>query len=76
MSAGRDKLAAVLEELSGEARSGRVEAWENDTLPAYLEALAAWLRSYEHAYKNTGRPVPTDPWEVLAAAVRAATIYE
>lgn len=46
------------------------------TLSTYLEALAAWLRVYDQAYVNTDRPVPTDPWEVLAAAVRTATIYE
>jgi hypothetical protein len=76
MSGGRDELVAALEQLADEARSGRTEAWENDTLPAFLEALAAWLRVYERSYINTGRVIPTDPWEVLAAAVRAATIYE
>jgi hypothetical protein len=76
MNAGRDKLIATLEELAGEARSGRVDSWENDTLSTYLEALAAWLRVYEQAYVNTGRPVPSDPWDILTAAVRAATIYE
>lgn len=73
---GRDRLVSVLEELAAEAKSGRIEKWENDTLSTYLEALAAWLRVYEQAYVNTGRPVPTDVWEVLAAALRAATIYE
>jgi hypothetical protein len=76
MSTGREKLIATLEELAAEARSGRVDAWENDTLSAYLEALAAWLRVYEQAYINTGRTAPTDAWDVLSAAVRAATIYE
>jgi hypothetical protein len=76
MSTGRDKLVVVLEELAAEARSGRTEEWENDTLPAYLEALAAWLRVYEQAYINTGKPVPADVWDVVAAAARAARIYE
>jgi hypothetical protein len=76
MSAGREELVAALEQLADEARSGRTETWENDTLPAFLEAPAAWLKVFGQAYANTGRPIPTDPWEVLAAAVRAATIYE
>jgi hypothetical protein len=76
MSDGRDQLVAALEQLADEARSGRTEDWENDTLPAFLEALAAWLKVFERAYANTGRPAPSDPWEILTAAVRAATIYE
>ena len=76
MSTGREQLIKALEELANEARSGGIEAWENDTLPAYLEALAAWLQVYEQAYRNTGREVPSDVWEVLTVAVRTATIYE
>lgn len=76
MNEGRDKLIAALERLADEARTGRIDAWENDTLPAFLEALAAWLKVFEHAYVNARRPVPADPWEVLAAAVQAATTYE
>jgi hypothetical protein len=76
MSSGREELVAILEELAGEARAGRTDDWENKTLPAYLEALAAWLGAYENAYINTDRVVPTDPWEILTAAVQAATIYE
>lgn len=76
MIAGREKLIATLGELAAEARSGKVASWENNTLSAYLEALAAWLGDYEYAYINTGREVPDNPWEVLSAAVRAATRYE
>jgi hypothetical protein len=76
MNRGRELLIETLEQLSLDARSERGDSWENVTLPAFLEAMAAWLRSYEHAYMNTGRPVPEDVWEVVAAAVRAATIYE
>jgi hypothetical protein len=76
MNRGRELLIETLEQLSLDARSERGDSWENVTLPAFLEAMAAWLRSYDHAYMNTGRPVPEDVWEVVAAAVRAATIYE
>jgi hypothetical protein len=73
---GRDNLVATLERLAEEAGSGRGSTWENVTLASYLEALAAWLRVYEQAYANTGRPIPGDVWEVLADAAHAATIYE
>lgn len=76
MNASKEHLIKTLEELALEARSERGDSWENITLPGFLEAMAAWLRSYERAYINTGRPVPYDPWEVMDAAVRAATIYE
>ena len=76
VSNNRAGLVAALEQLADDARSGRTSSWENPTLAAYLEALAAWLRVYEHAYTNSGRPVPNDVWEVMTAAVRAATQYE
>jgi hypothetical protein len=49
---------------------------ENLTIPEYLEAMAAWLEVYEHAYINTGRSVPVDGWTVFAQAVRTAAVYE
>jgi hypothetical protein len=76
MSTGRDGLVAILEQLAVEVRSGRAEEWENNTLSSFLEAFAAWLKVFEQAYANTGRPIPADPWEVVTAAVQAATIYE
>ncbi len=76
MSTGREALIRMLEELAAEARSESGDSWENISLPAFLEAMGAWLRSYERTYVNTGRTVPDDPWEVVAAAMRAATMYE
>ena len=76
MSSGREQLIATLENLAHEAQSEGGASWENTSLPSYLEAMAAWLRVYEFAYINTGRPVPDDPWEVMIAAFRAATAYE
>jgi len=62
--AGRDELVAVVQELAREVHAGQTEEWENVTLPAYLEALAGWLKSYENAYINTGRAVPENPWGI------------
>lgn len=71
-----EALIATLKELAEEARSEDGDSWENVTLPGFLEAMAAWLRSYERAYANTDRPIPDDPWDIMVAAVRAATLYE
>jgi len=76
MSADRDRLVAIIEEIAHAARSGDTASWENVSLADYLEALAAWVSVYEHAYINTGRPVPDNVWDVWIAAVRAATTYE
>jgi len=47
-----------------------------ETIPDYLEAMAAWLEGFEQVYVNTGRQVPTDGWTVFAGALQAAAIYE
>lgn len=71
---GRGQVLGALEDLQAELASG-VE-WENDTLPRFLDAFSALLGSIEYAYINTGEPVPTDPWELMAAAVRGARSHE
>jgi hypothetical protein len=71
---GRDQLLEALAEIRAELDTGA--EWENDTLPRFLEAFAALLGSIENAYLNTGRPVPTDPWELMVTAIRGASSYE
>lgn len=51
-------------------------AWENTELPDYLEALCALLMSIENSYANTDRPIPDDPWVVIADAIKGARYYE
>jgi hypothetical protein len=68
-------VVGVLHSLLAQWETGPAR-WENVTIPAYIEAMAAWLEGYEHVYTNTGRPVPTDGWTVFAAALQAAAIYE
>ncbi|MES2934498.1 MAG: hypothetical protein V4805_13540 [Pseudomonadota bacterium] len=52
-------------------------SWENATLERFLEAMAAWSRSMEHVYKNTGRSFPEQPsWKMMAEILYAAKIYE
>jgi len=53
-------VIAALRRLMYECDAGEPERWENVTIPAYLEAMAAWLEGYEQVYLNTGRTVPTE----------------
>jgi hypothetical protein len=73
---GKHEVIAALQRLLSEWAAGPPGHWENLTVPAYLEAMAAWLEVYEQVFINTGRPVPEDGWTVFANAVRAAAIYE
>ena len=61
-------------ELSVDIASG--VPWANDTLWAYLEALARWLTDAAGYYFNNGRIHPGDGWVILADAFRCATNYE
>jgi len=76
VAADKRDVIEVVHRLLAEWDAGAPARWENVTIPAYLEAMAACLDVYEHAYINTGRTVPTDGWSVFASALQAAAIYE
>jgi len=73
---GELEIIAVLRQLVSDWRAGPPDHWENWTIPAYLEAMAAWLEVYEQTYINAGRPIPTDGWAVFRQALEAAAAYE
>jgi hypothetical protein len=73
---GKSEVIAALRQLASEWRAGPPDDSENWTVPAYLEAMAAWLEVYEQSYVNSKRPVPANGWTVFAQAVRAAAVYE
>ncbi|WP_435813000.1 DUF7660 family protein, partial [Streptomyces rochei] len=51
--------------------------WENNTLAAFLEALAAWVHDSPGFYRNFGKELPADgDWTFIARALQAATVYE
>jgi hypothetical protein len=76
VAADKHDVIEVLRRLLGQWEAGEPARWENVTVPAYIEAMAAWLEGYEQVYINTGRQIPTDGWTVFAAALQAAAIYE
>ena len=51
--------------------------WENQNLPDFLEALAAWVDDMDGYFNNQGLPTPGQPsWELVGKMLAAATIYE
>lgn len=65
-------LAAALTDLRD-----RPEEWENRTLENFLEAWGAWVGSLPGWCENHGKETPDQPdWNLLAAMVMAARIYE
>lgn len=53
------------------------DQWENETLPRYLAALAAWTQDMDGYYLNRGEPVPQSPdWKTLAEILLASKHYE
>jgi hypothetical protein len=72
----REDFAAFVRLLVSDLSSSSAE-WENDTLPRFLEALAAWSNDMAGAYKNQGKPLPDPPtWNMFAEIFNAARIYE
>ena len=51
--------------------------WQNADLPAFLEAMSAWVEDFEGYCLNTGEPMPTaEAWQVVAKILCASRIYE
>lgn len=51
--------------------------WENNDLPAFLEALAAWSEDLPGFFENRGEETPEEPtWRLLAMMLLAAKHYE
>jgi hypothetical protein len=69
-------LAAFIDKMRSEL-SEDGNAWENNTLPKYLEAMAAWVRDMDGFYSNAGELVPNKPdWNTIADILEAAKVYE
>jgi hypothetical protein len=53
------------------------ESWANRDLPAFLEAMSAWVEDMEGYYQNRGEPMPEPPgWQTLGQILLAARVYE
>ncbi|MFC8078465.1 hypothetical protein ACFUN8_23345 [Streptomyces sp. NPDC057307] len=72
----REELAVLVRKLRQDfERHG--DAWENNTLGDFLEALAAWVDDSPGWYRNAGEELPAGgDWTFMARALQAATVYE
>jgi hypothetical protein len=72
----REDLIVFLQELHQDHRDNP-QAWDNNTLELFLEALAAWAQDMDGFYLNQKLPVPEKPeWKTFAHMLVAATMYE
>ena len=74
MGGGRDMVAGTARRLSAQAST--MQGWKNENLPAYLEALAAWLDDCGGYYANQGRLLPSNAWVIINDALQAAGGHE
>ena len=54
------------------------EAWENQNLDDFLEAMAACAEDVQGFYDNTGQKINADEpsWKLFADILKGATMYE
>jgi hypothetical protein len=72
----REDFVAFLHSLVRDFRE-RPEQWENTSLEAYLEAMAAWVQDMDGYYRKCGERVPKHlTWKNLGEMLLAARIYE
>jgi hypothetical protein len=71
----RDDFVAFVRDLAA-ASATAPEAWENLTLPRYLDALAKWVEDCEGFYGERNERVPEVAWTAVAQMLTAATVYE
>ena len=73
----RNAVISLLTDLRANlAANTSPDEWENSSLDGFLEALGGWLGDSEGYYRNLGRDVPENPWEVIWHALSAAPSYE
>ena len=73
----REDFVVFVHALSRDLHTNR-EAWDNNTLERFLEALGAWVEDMDGYYINQGKPTPQQPdWKVLGdILLMAAKVYE
>lgn len=70
------ELSNFIEKLCDDLKDNP-NAWSNNTLEDFLEALAAWITDMEGYYINSNQEVPLQPtWKTIAEMLLAAKIYE
>lgn len=74
--ATKEDLVKYIQALANESSSASKD-WENEDLPSFLEAMAAWIEDMDGYYQNRREPTPSQPsWKTIGEILKAATIYE
>ena len=72
----RDDFVVFMQNLLRDWRQ-HPERWENASLEAYLEAIAAWVQDMDGYHCTRGEPMPAHlTWKNLCEILLAARIYE
>ena len=72
----RDDFVGFVKAMGKDLRDNPA-AWQNATLEAFLEALAAWVEEMDGYFINQGKSVPVQPdWKIAADMLMAARTYE
>lgn len=72
----RDDFVVFMQNLLRDWRQ-HPEQWENVTLEAYLEAIAAWVQDMDGYYCNRGEPLPKHlTWRNVGEILLAGRVYE
>jgi len=54
-----------------------LQSWENRDIPAFLEAMAAWIADMDGFYQNHGLPIPEKlEWKIFADILIGAKLHE
>jgi hypothetical protein len=74
---GRQDVAATIDRLLADWDGDQPPSdWVNRTIPQFLEAMGAWLGSYENAWRNRDQEPPKDGWVIFRNALEAGARYE
>jgi hypothetical protein len=72
----REDFVGFVRDLVRDLRANPGE-WQNQTLDAFLEAVAAWVEDCDGYYRNWGKTSPQEPnWKILGEVLLAAKVYE
>jgi hypothetical protein len=72
----RDDFVVFMQQLLRDRRQCP-EQWENASLEAYLEAIAAWVKDMDGYFYNRNEPFPEHlTWRNLGEILLAARMYE
>ncbi|WP_425412963.1 DUF7660 family protein [Micromonospora nigra] len=73
----RQDLVELVTRMASVSSSPEMLEWENNTLPRFLDGLAAWIAGMDGYFRNQGLEVPDQPsWRLVGDMLVAATLYE